>query len=168
MMKDESDYRPGGRVLTGRMVLLMLVGFFGVMLAVNFVFATYAVKTFSGLDADNPYDSGLAYNKEIAAAKAQAELGWTVDLTRTPDAGGAQITVTVKDKAGQPVSGLDVAVHFFYPATRKLDRQIAAAAVAEGVYSGSSPLEPGRWDVEVDLTRDGQRLFRSRNPLTVD
>ena len=76
--------------------------------------------------------------------------------------------MTVKDKAGQPVPGLDVAVHFFYPATRKLDRQIAAAAVAEGVYSGSSPLEPGRWDVEVDLTRDGQRLFRSRNPLTVD
>ena len=90
MMKDESDYRPGGRVLTGRMVLLMLVGFFGVMLAVNFVFATYAVKTFSGLDSDNPYDSGLAYNKEIAAAKAQADLGWTVDLTRTPDAGGAR------------------------------------------------------------------------------
>ena len=45
--------------------------------------------------------------------------------------------MTVKDKAGQPVSGLDVAVHFFYPATRKLDRQIAAAAVAEGVYSGA-------------------------------
>jgi len=138
------------------------------MLAVNFVFATYAVKTFSGLDSDNPYDTGLAYNKEIAAAKAQADLGWTVDLTRTPESGATQITVSVKDKAGQPVSGLDVSLHFFYPATRKLDQRVSAAAVAEGIYSGAAPLSPGRWDVEVDLNRNGERQFRSRNQLTVD
>jgi nitrogen fixation protein FixH len=168
MMNEESDYRPGGRALTGRKVLLILVAFFGVMLAVNFVFATYAVKTFSGIDADNPYDTGLAYNKEIAAAKAQLALGWTVDLTRTPDAGATQITVTVKDRDGRPVSGLDVGMHFYYPATRKLDRQIAAAELADGVYSGAAPLTSGRWDVEIDLTRNGERLFRTRNAMTVD
>lgn len=168
MMKEESDYRPAGRVLTGRMVLAILAGFFGVMLVVNFIFATYAVKTFSGLDSDNPYDAGLAYNREIAAAKAQSDLGWSVDLTRTPDAGATQITVTVKDKAGEPVRDLDVALHFYFPATRKLDRQIAASAIADGVYSGAAPLVSGRWDVEVDLTRNGERLFRSRNPLIVE
>jgi len=168
MAKEESDYHPAGRPLTGRMVVAILAAFFGVMLAVNFIFASYAVKTFSGLDSDNPYDSGLAYNKEIEAARAQAALGWTVDLTRTQEAGGAQVTVTVKDKAGQPVAGLDAALHFYFPATRKLDRQVVAAAVAEGVYSGAAALAPGRWDVEVDLSRDGQRLFRSRNPLIVE
>ncbi|MDI9848436.1 FixH family protein [Rhodoblastus sp. 17X3] len=167
-MKEESDYRPTGRVLTGRMVLLMLAGFFGVMLVVNFIFATYAVKTFSGLDSDNPYDSGLAYNKEIAAARAQAELGWTVDLNRAPDGSATQVAVTVKDKAGQPVTGLDVGLHFYFPATRKLDRQVSASPVADGVYSGSAPLQSGRWDVEVTLGRNGERLFRSRNPLIVE
>jgi len=84
-MNEQSDYRPGGRPLTGRLVLLMIIGFFGVMLLVNAVMAIFAVKTFSGLDADNPYDTGLAYNKDIAAARAQGELGWTVELTRTPN-----------------------------------------------------------------------------------
>jgi nitrogen fixation protein FixH len=126
------------------------------------------VKTFSGLDSDNPYDAGLAYNKEIAAARAQTELGWTVDLTRTAGADATEVAVTVKDKAGQPVSGLDVTLHFFYPATRKLDRQVSAPAIADGVYAGAAPLQPGRWDVEVDVTRNGERQFRSRNQLTVE
>jgi nitrogen fixation protein FixH len=167
-MQEDSDYRPGGRPLTGRVVMLMLTAFFGLMLLVNFIMATYAVKTFSGLDSDNPYDAGLAYNKEIAAAKAQAALGWSVDLTRTPDGAATQVTATVKDKAGQPVAGLDVSLHFYYPATRKLDRELAASPIADGVYAGAATLAPGRWDVEIDLKRDGVRQFRSRNQLIVE
>lgn len=168
MMTEESDYRPGGRPLTGRMVLLAILGFFGVILTVNFIMATYAAKTFSGLDAVDPYDSGLAYNKEIAAAKAQALLGWTVDLTRVNDAGVTQITVSVKDQAGKPVGGLDVPLAFHFPATRKFDRFASATPIAEGVYSGSAELRPGRWEVEVSLNRGGQRMFLSRNSFLVE
>jgi nitrogen fixation protein FixH len=167
-MQDDSDYRPTGPILTGRRVLLMLLAFFGVMLLVNFIMATYAVKTFSGLDSDNPYDSGLAYNKEVAAARAQAALGWTVDLTRTPDGAATQLTATVKDKLGQPVAGLDATLHFYYPSTRKLDREVVASPIADGVYAGAATLPRGRWEVELDLKRDGQRQFRSRNPLIVE
>ncbi len=167
-MREESDYQAGGRVLTGRSVFLMITAFFGVMLAVNGYMATQAVKTFSGLDADNPYDSGLEYNNEISAAKAQALLGWKVDLTRTADGPATEITATVKDKSGQPVTDLDVSMHFYYPATRRLDRQVAAAAVANGVYSGSAQLTSGQWEVEVDLNRNGKREFRSRNHLMVE
>jgi nitrogen fixation protein FixH len=167
-MNQQSDYRPGGRPLTGRSVLLMIIAFFSVMLLVNFIMAAYAVKTFSGLDSDNPYDSGLAYNKEIAAAKAQGALGWSVDLTRTPDGAATQVTATVKDKSGQPVSGLDVSMHFFYPATRKLDHEVMASPVADGVYAAAAVLQPGHWDVEIDLKREGQRQYRTRNPLTVE
>ena len=167
-MKEESDYQPGGRALTGRMVMLMLVAFFGLMLLVNGIMATMAVKTFSGLDSDNPFDTGLAYNKEIAAAKAQAALGWAVDLNRSPDGAGTQVTATVKDKAGLPVAGLDVQLHFHHPANRKLDHDVSASPVAEGVYAGAAQLTPGRWDVEIDLNRDGARQYRSRNQLEVE
>ncbi len=167
-MNEESDYRPGGRPLTGRTVLAMLVAFFGVMLLANFIMARQAVKTFSGLDTNNPYDTGLAYNNEIAAAKAQAALGWSVELTRTPGGAATQLTATVKDKAGQPVSGLEVSMHFFYPATSKFDHEIVAGAVADGVYSGAAELAPGRWDVELNLRRNGERQFRSRNSLTIE
>ena len=97
-MNEQSDYRPGGRPLTGRSVLLMIIAFFSVMLLVNFIMAAYAVKTFSGLDTDNPYDSGLAYNKDIAAAKAQGALGWSVELTRTP---GRRGDASDRDRQGQ-------------------------------------------------------------------
>jgi nitrogen fixation protein FixH len=167
-MTEESDYRPGGRPLTGRKVLALLAGFFGVMLLANFIMAREAVKTFSGLDTDNPYDSGLAYNQDIAASKAQAALGWIVELTRTPDGQATQLTATVKDKAGQPVTGLDVSMHFLHPATRKFDREIVASAVADGIYAGAADLAPGRWEVEIDLKRNGERQFRSRNQLTIE
>ena len=167
-MDKESDYQPGGRPLTGRTVLLMLAAFFGVMFLANFIMAREAVKTFSGLDTDNPYDSGLAYNKDITAAKEQAARGWIVELTRTPDGAATQLTATVKDKAGQPVTGLDVSLHFFHPASRKFDRQVAAGAIADGVYAGAAELAPGRWDVEVDMMRNGERQFRSRNQLTIE
>ena len=167
-MQEDSDYQPKGRPLTGRAVFVMLAAFFSIMLAANFVMARLAVKTFPGLDNDNPYDAGIAYNQEIAQAKAQADLGWSVELTRTQDGAATQLTATVKDKEGRPVSGLDVAVHFYYPATRKLDRMVTASAVADGVYSGAAPLASGHWEVEIDLSRNGQRQFRTRNNLTVE
>ena len=167
-MTEQSDYHPGGRPLTGRKVLGLLIGFFGVMLLANFIMAREAVKTFSGLDTDNPYDSGLAYNKDIAAAKAQGALGWSVELTRLADGQATQLTATVKDKAGQPVSGLDVSMHFLHPATRKFDREIMAGPVADGVYAGAADLAPGRWEVEIDFKRNGERQFRSRNQLTIE
>jgi len=167
-MDEESDYKPGGRPLTGRSVMLMLVAFFTVMLLVNFIMAREAVKTFSGLDTDNPYDSGLAYNKEIAAAREQAARGWIVELTRTPDGAATQVTATVKDKSGLPVTGLDVSIHFFHPSSRKFDRQIMAGAIADGVYAGAAELASGHWDVEVDLTRNGERQFRTRNQLIIE
>ncbi len=168
MMREESDYRPGGRPLTGRMVLLTILGFFGVILTVNFIMATYAAKTYSGVDANDAYDSGLAYNQEIAAAKTQALLGWTVDLNRANDAGLTQLTVNVRDKDGKPVGGLDAMIDFYFPATRKFDRTVPATPIAEGVYSGSADLRPGRWEVQISLSRAGKRMFRSRNSFLVE
>jgi nitrogen fixation protein FixH len=167
-MQEQSDYQPGGRPLTGKTVLLFVLGFFAVILTVNFIMATFAAKTFSGLDAVDPYDSGLAYNQEIAAAKAQAELGWTVELNRANDAGVTQITVNVRDKTGKPVGSLDASIAFHFPATRKFDRTVPATPIAEGVYSGSAELRPGRWDVEISLNRGGQRMFLSHNNLLVE
>jgi nitrogen fixation protein FixH len=43
-----------------------------------------------------------------------------------------------------------------------------AAAIADGVYAGAADLAPGRWEVEIDLKRNGERQFRSRNQLTIE
>jgi nitrogen fixation protein FixH len=167
-MNQDSDYQPKGPPLTGRKVLVMLLAFFGVMFGVNFYMAREAIKTHPGLDRANPYDQGVAYNKEIAAAKAQEALGWSVDLTRAQKGGATEVTATVKDKAGRLVSDLQATLHFEYPATSKRDRDVVASAVAEGVYSGEAELAPGHWDVVIEFTREGERLFRSRNAFNVE
>ncbi len=167
-MSEQSDYQPGGKKLTGRSVLAMLVAFFTVMLLANAIMARYAIKTFSGLDADNPYDSGLAYNREIEAAKAQAELGWRVDLTRTREGPATAITVTAKDRDGRPLIGVEVSTRFMHPANRKLDQVVAASETAEGVYKAGADLTPGHWEVLIDISRDGARLFRTDNQIDVE
>ncbi|SNB65937.1 Nitrogen fixation protein FixH [Rhodoblastus acidophilus] len=167
-MIEDSDYHPKGAPLTGRKVLLILIGFFGVMLAVNFYMARAAIKTHPGLDIAHPYDAGVAYNKEIAAAKAQEALGWTVDLSRVVQGAVTAITVTVKDRDGRPVNDLVASLHFVYPATSRLDQVVVVGSVADGVYAGAAELQRGHWEVEVVLQREGQQIFRSRNTFNVE
>ncbi len=72
--------RPGGFRVTGRMVLLTFIGFFVVVASVNAVMVTSAVRTFSGVETENAYKAGLAFNESIAAAGAQDALGWRVEI----------------------------------------------------------------------------------------
>jgi len=167
-MTEDSDYHPKGRPLTGRSVLVMLLAFFGVMFAVNFYMAREAIATHPGLDHKNPYEAGVAYNKEIAAAKAQATLGWSVDLSRAKKGPATEVTATVRDKAGQPVTGLEAALHFDYPSTSRRDVDVPAPALADGVYTGAAELTPGHWQLEIEFKRDGATVFRSKNSLNVE
>jgi nitrogen fixation protein FixH len=167
-MHEDSDYQPKGRPLTGGKVLAMLLAFFGVMLAVNAYMARQAIATHPGLDHKNAYEAGVAFNKEIAAARAQTELGWSVGLTRVKTGAATQVTAIVKDQAGQPVNGLVATLRFDYPSTSHRDKDVPAAAAGDGVYSGVAELTPGHWNVEIEFARDGQRVFRSKNSFDVE
>ena len=56
------------RAVTGRKALWVLLGFFGVILAVNATFVYLAVSSFSGLETDNAYVKGLNYNTTLSRA----------------------------------------------------------------------------------------------------
>ena len=60
-----------GRPLTGRAVLAMLLGFFGLVIAVNLVMVRAAISTFGGVDTPSSYQAGLAFKAEEAAVAAQ-------------------------------------------------------------------------------------------------
>lgn len=167
-MIEDSDYHPKGRPLTGRSVLIMLLAFFGVMLAVNFYMARAAIGTHPGLDHRNAYEAGVAYNKEIEAAKAQNALGWSVGLSRAKKGAATEVIASVKDKAGQPVTGLEAALHFDHPSSSRLDKDVAAPAIADGTYAGAAELTPGHWQVKVEFKRNGETVFRSKNTLSVE
>lgn len=156
------------REVTGRMVLAAIVGFFAVVFAANFTMATLAVSTFGGVETRNAYQAGLLYSQEIAAARAQEARKWQVDATISPlRADGVTIEVAARNGTGLPVSGVELVATFAHPANRREDRVVSLEPSGSGVYRGIIDIKPGQWDLVVEVNKDGERMFRSRNRVHV-
>jgi nitrogen fixation protein FixH len=132
------------------------LGVFLVVLAVNLVFMTSAVRTFSGLETEHAYDKGLAYNEVLAKARAQDHLGWTVEAQLMPrddgalDSHNADVLVTFIDKAGKPVTGLSVVAELVRPTKTGYDQTIDLAEQGEGRYVAMAKLPlAGQWEMHV-------------------
>lgn len=152
----------------GRHALIALVAFFGVMFAVNGVFTYYAITTFGGGDTVNPYRKGLRYNDTIDEAKRQAELGWRNDVTYALDAG--ELSVSLTDRAGEAVSGLQLGATLGRPATDANDVALKFNEVSPGLYVAGIRLEPGQWVLSLateDRGRTGAALYRLKRRILV-
>jgi nitrogen fixation protein FixH len=156
------------RELTGRMVLMWLVGFFVVVSAVNAVMIGAAISTFAGLESDSPYQAGLVFNEEIAAARAQQALHWRVQakLAKT-DGGETLVEISARDAEGAPLPGLGATATLVHPTDRRLDRDLAMTPDGPGHFHGVTGAAVGQWDVVIDLSRDGARQFRSKNRVVL-
>jgi nitrogen fixation protein FixH len=150
-----------GLALTGKHVLAMLLVFFGTVFGVNFYMARAAITTFSGLEADKPYQDGLRYDDEINRAREQAKRGWKVDASVRARDEGALVEVTQKDAAGLVTPGLTFTALFMHPADRRRDVKVALAKVDAGQYQAVAPIGAGRWDVMIEATDGAALQFRS-------
>ncbi len=158
----------GGRELTGRMVLAILVGFFGVVIGVNVVMARYAVSTFGGVETESSYKAGLAFRSEEDAAARQGALDWAVNVAIAPsDTADRRLTVEVKDAAGRPITGLEVRAEFSHPTDARQDAELVLTELGQGRYAGEVEAHRGQWDLVLDLTQGGQRQFRSKNRIVM-
>ncbi len=169
MTVDQKSSRKTRRV-TGRMVLFSLLGFFGVVASMNAAMIYVALDTFPGLEVDSSYKVSQRYNKEIANAKAQAALNWSVDATiaRNGD-GSAHIRVVAKDKTGAPVTGELVFVKLHRPAITKADQDILLSERSAGEYvANASDIDAGNWNVVVEIAERSDKtlpIFRSKNKI---
>jgi nitrogen fixation protein FixH len=156
-------------MLTGRHVFYILSGFFGVVFAVNGVFAFYAVTGFSGVETKNAYEAGLAYDHELNAVREQNERGWKVAVERGAAGDGTtSFKVVPKDRDGNTLAGLSVSAQFKRPVNAALDRTVSLKEVESGVYETAVALPAqGQWIFELTAQRGEQELFRSRNRIMV-
>jgi nitrogen fixation protein FixH len=156
------------RELTGRAVLVWLVGFFVLVFAVNAVLVRAAISTFGGVETTSSYQAGLRFEHEVAVAERQDALHWQVSgkLTRNK-AGEAVLDVTARDAKGAPVAGLRADARLAHPADERLDHVVALRPLGAGDFHGQAAAQPGQWDLVVDLYRGDKRLFRSRNRVTL-
>jgi nitrogen fixation protein FixH len=156
--------------LTGRMVLFMLLAFFGVVIGVNMIMMRLAIETLPGTEVDSAYSASLAYEKEIAAAHDQDARAWKVNahVQRGPD-GGATVQVEARDNRGKPMSGLTFQGRFERPTDRRADQPVGLTEVGIGIYRGSAPLiAPGQWDLVLEGDEAGQRMFLSKNRVLLN
>jgi nitrogen fixation protein FixH len=152
-----------GRELTGRMVLAWLVGFFLVVATVNGVFIYAGVKSWPGLVSEHSYEEGLAYNRTLAAVRANAALGWSARL----DYRAGQAVLTLTDRDGRAIDGMQVEAVFTRPLGQTAEIAVALPARGGGRYSAAVALPlAGQWEMAV--TVDGARdRFQATERLIV-
>jgi nitrogen fixation protein FixH len=166
MSKSESSPRP----LTGRVVLVTLLAFFGVVFGVNGLMMKLAIDTLPGTEVDSPYVASLRYENEIAAARDQKQRDWKVDakLERQPD-GLATLRVEARDRNGVPLAGLSFFGRLERPADKRADKDVALAEIGDGVYRGqASGISAGLWDLVLEGDSTGNRVYLSKNRLVLN
>lgn len=146
-----ADETPKSRPLTGRHVLLFILAFFGVIITVNMVFLTFAMRTFPGESMKKSYLQGLHYNDILEERAAQAALGWRAEIVRAERvAGDGVIELQLFDEAGAPLTALRVTGELRRPAHSRDDRPLTFAHRGEGAYRASAgALDAGVWALTV-------------------
>lgn len=153
---------PRGFRITGWHVLAAVVGFFGVVIAVDVSFAVMAVRTFPGEVSVTPYEDGLLYNRKLAQIAAQEKLGWRAAAAAEPGA----VLLIVEDRAGAPVRGLRISGKLERPATESGRLHAVFAETAPGRYEARVAHETGAWDLTAEAHDAAGRLFIAERRLT--
>lgn len=144
------------RKIEGRHVLYMLLGFFGVMIAVNAVFVYFALTSFSGISFKDSYTRGINYNDEIASSRSQDSRGWISQLTFDDlENKKAVISLNLTDKDGHTLDNLVAVLFVRRPAQEGKDRQITMMP-AQGKFQTELEFDySGQWDLTILITGGG-------------
>lgn len=153
------------------------------VVAVNGIMATLAVRTFPGLQTEDAYNKGLRYNDTIAAGREQARRGWQMKAEITPlpgsgsgagavpaaseDSRDVEVTIAFVDRDGHPLERLDVEATLVRPTANGFDRPLDLQYRGGGVYAGSVTLPfAGQWDARIVARRDTD-TFEARRRLFI-
>lgn len=145
--------------LTGRHVLMIFVGAFGLIIGVNVFMAYSAVSTFPGLEVKNSYVASQQFDERKAAQEA---LGWTVRA----DAAEGQVILSITDEAGNPVrvGALNAVLG---RATHVAD-DMAPEFIFDGTaYVAPADLAGGNWNIRMTALAEDGTQFSQRVILHV-
>lgn len=145
------------RRFTGWHMTGILVAFFAVVIAVNVLMATIAVRSFGGTVVDNSYVESQKFNRYLAQARVQDRLGWQDDVAL--DA-GRHVTLALTDAKGAPVARVRITAIAEHPLGRAPDIELAFHEFAPGRYASDARLPAGRWQLRADIDRGAQHLLR--------
>lgn len=144
------------RRFTGWHMAVILVSFFGVVVAVNFLMAHYAISTFGGTVAENGYVASRNYNRWLADADRQAKLGWSasVGLDETRH---VVVSLTKAEVPLADVKATGVATHTL---GRAPAITLTFPPSSDGRWQSREALPEGRWVVALTLRHESTTFKR--------
>lgn len=132
------------------------VGGFGVIIVVNTVLVISAFNSWSGLETEQAYERGLAFNQVLDATAAQAARGWQSAIQFSDGA----LDVRLRDRDGTGIEGLRVWATFVRPTNEGLDQTLRLAELGGGRYGAGATLPAaGNWDVRIRAEGRGEDWF---------
>jgi nitrogen fixation protein FixH len=131
---------------------LFVLGFL-VVFAANGTLIHFAYSSWTGLTTEHAYDEGVAYNRTLAAQRAQERLGWQVKLDFAgTQAGGGRIALALADREGRPLDGAEVTATLVRPTSGGHDHSARLEAAGPGQYQAAMALDlPGNWDLRLEI-----------------
>ena len=151
------------REFTGRHMLMLVTGFFGIVIAVNLVLAYFASSTWTGLLAKNGYVASQDYNHVLEAAARQRQTGWHSNLALV--AGGLEFVL--QDASSRPLDVFAVTASIGRRTNEGEDRDLELTGAGGGRYVYDGAIAPGAWRAEVVARDGGQLRYRRIFDFTV-
>ncbi|MBW8783070.1 MAG: FixH family protein [Novosphingobium sp.] len=137
--------RARGR-FTGRHMAAIMVGFFGVVIAVNVVMARLATSTFGGEVVENSYVASQRFNRWLDEAAAEQALGWRAETSRLPD---GRVMVRL---SGAPGDGVSLAAVARHPLGTVPDRTLGFVPAGAERFVSTTALPAGRWRLRLEVS----------------
>ena len=148
----------------GSWIPWLFIGLFMVVLLVNGTMIAIAVSTFNGLETENAYKKGLAYNQRLAAAAEQEKLGWKASLGARFD-GDNRVTLSLdlRDRLTNPINAADVKATLIRPVQEGFDQTASLVERGDGRYDATIDLPlAGQWDVHLTADARGKTYSLAR------
>lgn len=142
------------RQFTGRHALMVFVGAFGVIIAVNLALAYSAVKTFPGLEVKNSYVASQQFDDKRSAQEA---LGWTAEARAT----GGLLMLSITDATGAPVEVAELDATLGRP-THVKDDMRPDFRFDGTAYVAPAELNGGNWNIRMTARAEDGTEFTQR------
>lgn len=145
--------------LTGKKVLAIAGGAFGVIFAVNVAFSIQAVRTFPGLEVDNSFVASQGFDDR---RDAQEALGWELDA----HVANGELTLRFTDGNGEPVevAALEATLGRATHVREDMEPEFTYQA---GTFRAPVDLAPGNWNIRLIATAPDGTPFEQRVVLHV-
>ena len=143
------------RRFTGRHMAMIMVGGFGIVIAVNFYMASLAVRGFGGVVVENSYVASQKFNRWLEEARASEALGYEASLAR--EASG-HLRVTAE---GLP-AGAILSADLRRPLGKPQGISLVFQQIGNGLYRSTDAMPAGRWIARLAVSSaDGRWVMES-------